>query len=152
MLFGIFGKPKYINVRLLPNFLICIALLPSCGDHVRGTKIEVQPAKRDIVPKSDSAKNKELIDKTMEIAKVSVSGEIAEIEAYVSIILDSSSTKTTKYRAFKVLHEDYPNAFTSIKDVKKTANRVEEALIRQAQIKAVKEKIAELNESEEGSK
>ena len=139
-------------VKPVFSFLISIALLSSCDNHANVNEVKVQEVKKDTVQNSDSAKNAAFIEKTLAIAKASVSGEISEIEAYVDIILDSSSTKTVKYRAFKALHDRYPNAFTNIKDVKKTAVKVEEALIRRAQIKAVKETITELNEAKAASK
>ena len=141
-------------MKLALPILTCIAFLLSCGDHdrVNLNKVEAKPIKKDSVPKSDSAENAAFLNKTLAIAKASVSGEIAGIEACVSIILDSSSTKTIKYRAFKALHSEYPNAFTNIKDVRKSADKVEAALVRQAQIKAVKEKITELNEAEAAKK
>ena len=141
-------------MKLTLPFLTCICFLLSCGDHdrVNITKAEAKPIKKDSVSNKDSINNKLFLDKTLANAKASVSGETAEIEAYVSIILDSSSSKTLKYRAFRALHDHYPNAFTNIKDVKKTAEKVEAALIRQAQIKAVKEKITELNQEEVAKK
>ena len=124
---------------------ICFALLSSCNNQADVTKI--QEDKKDNTQNRDSAKNAALLEKTLAIGKASVSGEIAEIDSYVNIILDSSQRKTVIYRAFRVLHDRYPNAFTNIKGVRKTADRVEEALIRQAQIKTLKEKITDLNQA-----
>jgi hypothetical protein len=94
---------------------------------------------------NDSVNNQTLVDETLALAKASVSGDIAEIESLVEIVLDSSQTKSTRHRAFGQLHENYPNAFKNIKNVRKNADQVEAALIRQAQIKAIKEKISQVN-------
>jgi hypothetical protein len=133
------------------TFLALFFCLYSCNSKVSETQIKdtAKPSvqKTDTVKIIDTSTNDD-VKQTLALAKASVAGEIAEIEAYVSIILDSTTSKSLKYRAFKGLHDQYPNAFTSIKDVRRSADKVEAALIRRAQLRALKERITSLSEQQ----
>lgn len=82
-------------------------------------------------------------------------GEVQSIKNLVSIIGDETQARSTRLQAFKDLKEEYPNAFknmslenTSLKDLQGATDRLTDALIRQAKIKALLSELGNIAEAQ----